>query len=189
MRMFEVYGDVNAVVRTTIAGSDRLEVDRKASELFDFLGVRIRELASHMEIETGFRVGVVKEVKKGGINITIEKRTIERRLRKIVKVNKLSFEALVKTLSRRLKNDLMMALLVFREATMNAGSEISFEKGLKNAGTYSRKVQYLEFVDLFGSLSAHTEDIKIEDDVIFGGFKFALKETVTLMLGTVNKLS
>lgn len=189
MRMFDVYGEISAIVQTQIAGNDRLDVDRKANDIFEFLGTRFRELSSHMEIETNCRVGVVKEVKKGGINVTVEKRTIERRLKKIVKVNKLSFEDLVKTLSRRIKTDLMMALLIFREGTMNAGGEISLEKGFKNAGTYTKKVQYLEFVDLFGTISAHTRDIKIEEDVIFGGVKFVLTETVTLMLKTVNRLS
>lgn len=189
MRMFDVYGEISAIVQTQIAGNDRLDVDRKANDIFEFLGTRFKELSSHMEIETNCRVGVVKEVKKGGINVTVEKRTIERRLKKIVKVNKLSFEDLVKTLSRRIKADLMMALLIFREGTMNAGGEISFEKGFKNAGTYTKKVQYLEFMDLFGTISAHTRDIEIEEDVIFGGVKFVLTETVTLMLKTVSKLA
>lgn len=189
MRMFDVYGDVSAIIKTQMAGSDRLEVDRKAMEMLDFLCVRFRDMATHMEIDTSFRVGVVKEVKKGGLNVTVERRTIERRLKKIVKLNKLSFEDLVKSLSRRIKSDLMMALLIFREGTMNAGAEISFEKGFKNAGTYTKKLQYLEFMDLFGTISAHTRDIVIEEDVIFGGVKFVLKETVTLMLNTVNKLA
>ena len=177
MRMFDVYGEVSAIIQTQIAGNDRLDVDKKANDIFEFLGVRFKEMSSHME------------VKKGGINTAIEKRTIERRLKKIAKVNKLSFEDLVKSLSRRIKSDVMMALLIFREGTINVGSEISIEKGYKNAGTYTKKLQFLEFVDLFGALSAHTRDIEIKEDVIFGGVKFVLSETVTLMLKTVNRLS
>ena len=189
MRMFDVYGEVSAIIQTQIAGNDRLDVDKKANDIFEFLGVRFKEMSSHMEVEANCRVGVVKEVKKGGINTAIEKRTIERRLKKIAKVNKLSFEDLVKSLSRRIKSDVMMALLIFREGTINVGSEISIEKGYKNAGTYTKKLQFLEFVDLFGALSAHTRDIEIKEDVIFGGVKFVLSETVTLMLKTVNRLS
>jgi len=186
MRMFEITGDVEIIINTTISGFDRIEAERKAREMLDMFQARVRDLSPHLIERQDVRVGVVKERKEKGINLTIEKRVVINRLKKIVKKNLVSFPDFVKGSSRRIKNDLMVGLLIFREGEMNQGSEISFEKGFQRAGSRTRKLQFLEFADLFGAVAARTDDIKIEEDIIYGGVKFVLKETIGLMLKCVN---
>lgn len=188
MRMFEIVGDVEVVVRTQMTGEDRIYAEERARGILEMLSQRTKDLSPHLIEVVNVRVGIIKEVKKTGVNVGVEKRVVAKRLFKIKKLNEQSFEDFVKASSRRVNNDVMMALLIFREAEMNSGAEISFEKGFQRAGSITKKMQFLEFADLFGAVVARTGDIKIKKDVIYGGPKFVLKETVNLMIATVQKI-
>jgi len=187
VRRFNVIGEIEVIVSTTLAGEDRIMAERRARETLEMMKSRINDLSPHLVHDVNVRVGVVKEVKPNGINVNVEKRVVAKRLFKVKKLNVQSFDDFLVESSRRVKNDVMMALLIFREAEMNCGSEISFEKGFKRASSKTNKMQFLEFADLFGSVAARTEDVKIEECSVYGGPKFVLKETINLMIAAVNK--